>query len=87
MDAPGDVGASTESYGNDENDYFFVTYVKGAAALLGARRAAGPAKWDAALRCYVTANAWRIANPSDFEKAIGKLPRAVAVLRQAGALR
>jgi hypothetical protein len=87
LDAPGDVDASTESYGHDVNDYYFLTYNKGAAALLAARQAAGPASWDVALRCYVAANAWRIANPSDLQKAIAKFPNAIAVLRKAGALR
>jgi hypothetical protein len=85
--APGDVDASTESYGDDVNDYYFNTYNKGAAALFAARKAAGAAKWDAALRCYVAANAWRIASPSDLQKAIAKLPAAIAVLRSAGALK
>jgi aminopeptidase N len=75
-----------ESYGNDMDTYYLVTYYKGAAALAAARAAAGPARWDAAVRCYVAANAWRIANPNDFEAAIAKFPTAVAILRQAGAL-
>ncbi|WP_375480827.1 M1 family aminopeptidase [uncultured Jatrophihabitans sp.] len=83
---PGRVGSSTESYGADERGYYATTYDKGAAALEAARTAAGPAKFDAALRCYVAANAWRIAKPADLQKALGKLPAAVAVLRKAGAL-
>ena len=85
--SPLPVDASTESYGNDVNGYYATTYDKGAAALFAARRAAGPAKWDAALRCYVAANAWRIANPSDLRAALADLPAAVAELRKAGALR
>jgi hypothetical protein len=85
--APGDVDASTESYGDDVNGYYFTTYNKGAAALFAARDAAGAARWDAALRCYVAANAWRIASPSDLQKAIAKLPGAIAALRSAGALK
>jgi hypothetical protein len=86
LNAPGPVDASTESYGQDENDYYFITYNKGSAALEAARQAAGPAKWDAALRCYVAKNAWRIVVPSDLEAAIKNLPAAVSVLQQAGAL-
>ncbi len=85
--APGDVDASTESYGPRAGAYFFTTYNKGAAALEAARQAAGPAQWDAAIRCYVAANAWRIANPIDVRKALAGLPAAIAVLRDAGALR
>ncbi|MEO6885964.1 MAG: M1 family aminopeptidase, partial [Jatrophihabitantaceae bacterium] len=64
---PGAVDRSAESYGADMNDYYYITYDKGAAALHAARAAAGPAQWDAAVRCYVAANAWQIANPSDFK--------------------
>lgn len=85
--APGNVDASTESYGGDTQRYYFTTYNKGAAALEAAREAAGPAKWDAALRCYVAKNAWRIANPSDLQAALAGLPAGIAVLRKAGALR
>jgi hypothetical protein len=86
LTAPGTVDRSVESYGTDVRSYYFVTYSKGAAALFAARQAAGPSAWDRALRCYVNRNAWRIAEPSDFAAAISSLPRAVAVLRTAGAL-
>jgi hypothetical protein len=87
LSAPGPVDASTESYGYDANDYYFLTYNKAAAALFAARRAAGPARFDAALRCYTAHNAWRIANPSDLRAALQHLPAAITVLKQAGALR
>jgi hypothetical protein len=81
------VDASTESYGFDENRYYFVTYNKGADALFAARQAAGPAKFDAAIRCYVAANAWRIADPDDLRAALVRLPAAISQLERAGALR
>jgi hypothetical protein len=84
--APGTVDESAESYGDNVDDYYFVTYSKGAAALHEARAVAGAARWDAAIRCYVNKNAWRIANPPDFAAAIKQFPKAVAVLQQAGAL-
>jgi hypothetical protein len=87
LTAPGNVDASTESYGDDMDGYYFTTYDKGAAALSAAREAAGPAKWDAALRCYVARNAWRIANPRDLRTALAGLPAAIKVLEGAGALR
>ncbi len=87
LQTPGAVDASTESYGNNVNGYYFTTYNKGAAALFAARTAGGAARWDAALRCYAAANAWRIANPSDLQKAIAGMPAAVDALRQAGALK
>jgi aminopeptidase N len=86
LTAPGRVDSSTESYGTNMYAYYFTTYNKGAAALAAARTAAGPAAWDAALRCYINANAWRIATPKDLAAAIEHLPKALAVLRKAGAL-
>ncbi len=86
LHAPGPVDRSAESYGTDGDRYYFITYFKGSAALAAARDAAGAARWDAALRCYVAANAWRVADPADLERAIAALPAAVRVLRAAGAL-
>lgn len=87
LNAPGNVDSSTESYGHDEQGYYFTTYNKGSAALEAARQAAGPAKFDAALKCYVAKNAWRIVEPSDLEAALKNLPAAIAVLHKAGALK
>ena len=83
---PGEVGDSTTDYGADEQTYYSVTYAKGAAAITAARRAAGAAKFDAAIRCYVNANAWRIAQPKDLAVQLAGLPAAVKVLQDAGAL-
>ncbi|MFL6130563.1 MAG: M1 family aminopeptidase [Mycobacteriales bacterium] len=83
---PGQVGDSTTSYGNDERSYYATVYAKGAAALTAARQAAGAQRFDAAVRCYVNANAWRIARPADLQRALTGLPAAIAVLREAGAL-
>ena len=60
----------------DDGDYFAVVYDKGGAALLAARDAAGPEAFDAAIRCYVDANAWRIATPDDVDAALADLPAA-----------
>jgi Peptidase family M1 domain len=86
LNMPGNVDAPTASYGSYETLYYTVTYGKGSAALQAARAAAGPARFDAAIRCYVNANAWRIANPSDLEAALHNLPAAISVLRKAHAL-
>jgi hypothetical protein len=86
LTAAGTVDRSTESYGANAGAYYFVTYNKGSAALGAARTAAGASRWDAAIRCYVRRNAWRIANPSDLAAALRNLPTAIAVLRKAGAL-
>jgi hypothetical protein len=86
LNEPGDVDKPTASYGGQESQYYEVTYTKGAAALHAAREAAGAEKFDAAIRCYVNANAWRIANPSDLAAALKSLPAAVDVLRKAHAL-
>src|SRR5207244_1372770 len=85
-DARGDVGAGINDF-PDAQAYFATVYYKGAAALNEARQAAGPQRFDAALRCYVNANAWRIARPADLAAALKDLPAALAVLRKAGALR
>ena len=83
---PGKVGDSTTHYGGHESAYYNTTYGKGAAALIAARAAGPPDKFDAALRCYVNANAWRIAKPADLAKALAGLPASIKVLHQAGAL-
>jgi hypothetical protein len=69
-----------------ERTYYRSVYVQGAAALLRARQLVGAARFDAAIRCYVRANAHRVARPGDLLRALKGLPAAVAVLRQAGAL-
>ena len=53
---------------------------------MAARSAAGPEKFDAAIRCYVNANAWSVADPADLARQLAGLPEAVRVLRAAGAL-
>ncbi|HVE29182.1 MAG TPA: M1 family aminopeptidase [Mycobacteriales bacterium] len=83
---PGKVGDSTTDYGGNEKAYYNTTYGKGAAALIAARDAGPPDKFDAALRCYVNANAWRIAKPADLAWALAALPASTKVLQQAGAL-
>ncbi|SFO98733.1 Peptidase family M1 [Geodermatophilus dictyosporus] len=81
----GDVGAAMDEFDGTER-YFDVVYGKGGAALLAARQAAGPPAFDAALRCYVQANAWTIATPADLAAALADLPAALDVLVRAGAL-
>jgi hypothetical protein len=73
-----------EQLGN--STYFRAVYLQGASALLRARAAVGSAKFDSALRCYVNAEAHRVARPADLVRALARLPAALAVLRQAGAL-
>ncbi len=86
LSLPGAVDRPTASYGADAADYYRITYDKGAAALHAARAAAGATEFDAAIRCYVNANAWRIATPADLATALSGLPAATAVLKQAQAL-
>jgi hypothetical protein len=66
--------------------YDDVVYAKGAAALVKARLAAGAAPYDAAIRCYVNAQAWKVASSADVAAAFKNLPAALAVLRKAGAV-
>jgi hypothetical protein len=81
----GDVGGSMASF-PDDRAYVTAVYGKGAAMLLTARQQAGAEAFDAALRCYVDAQAWGIATPADVGTALADLPAALAVLQQAGAL-
>jgi len=83
---PGPVGGSMESWGDDVNGYYGTVYSKGGAALLTARTAAGAAAFDAAMRCYVRANAWTVATPDDVARALSDLPAALAILRKARAI-
>lgn len=70
----------------DDGDYVATVYGKGAAMLLTARQAAGPAAFDAAVRCYADDRAWATATPEDVAEALADLPAAVDVLVAAGAL-
>jgi len=81
----GAVGGSMADF-PDDGDYFPVVYDKGGSALLAARAAAGPEAFDAAIRCYVDANAWSIATPEDVYAALDDLPAALAPLIDAQAL-
>jgi hypothetical protein len=81
----GAVGAAIGDF-PDDDQYFSVVYDKGEAALLTARQAAGGAAFDAAVRCYLNAEAWRIATPRDVGAVLGRLPAASGVLVHAGAL-
>jgi hypothetical protein len=85
---PGEVGATMEQFADEQagGEYFDVVYGKGGAALLTAREAAGPDEFDAAIRCYVDANAWTIATPADLLTVLADLPAAVAVLDDAEAI-
>jgi hypothetical protein len=82
---PGDVGASMGAF-PDDRSYLTAVYGKGAAMLLTARQAAGPEAFDAALRCYIDAQAWTTATPADVARALADLPAAIDVLVTAGAL-
>ncbi|MEP6853782.1 MAG: M1 family aminopeptidase [bacterium] len=86
LNLPGRVDTATTAYGADGPRYYRTTYDKGAAALRTAREAAGADRFDAAIRCYVSAYAWTIADPADLARALSGLPAALSVLRRAGAL-
>ncbi len=80
------VGRSMASFGRDYVLYQAVVYGAGTTALHAARAAVGGAAFDAAVRCYVRTEAWKIATPADFAKQLTTLPAALAVLRKAGAV-
>lgn len=81
---PGDIGASMGEF-RTTDEYLSVVYGKGRAALATARAAAGGDAFDAALRCYLNAQAWQIAVPDDVAAVLVDLPEALAVLDEAGA--
>jgi aminopeptidase N len=85
LERPGDVGGSMAAF-PDDRSYVTAVYGKGAAMLLTAREAAGAEDFDAALRCYVDAQAWTTATPADVARALADLPAALDVLVAAGAL-
>jgi aminopeptidase N len=70
----------------DEQTYFRSVYLQGAGALGEARDAVGGKPFDKAIRCYVNAQAHRVARPADLAAALRKLPDALKVLRRAGAI-
>jgi hypothetical protein len=85
LGTPGEVGAAMDQF-DSAAGYVRRVYGKGGAALVIAREAAGAEAFDAALRCYVDANAWTIATPDDVARALQDLPAALDVLTEAGAL-
>lgn len=84
LETPGDIGDSMGGF-PDTDEYFAVVYGKGRAALTAAREAAGADAFDAALRCYINAQAWQIAVPDDVAAALSELPEATQILDDAGA--
>ncbi len=83
---PRPVDSPVTAFVPNQAGYEDIIYTKGAAALLEARVQAGAAPFDAALRCYINAEAWKNAVPADVAAALAKLPAALAVLRKAGAI-
>jgi aminopeptidase N len=81
----GAVGRPMSYWTRHRDDYSRVVYAKGAGALLTAREQ-GPVLFDALLRCYVAANAYRVVSPDDLARALAPMPPALRVLREAGAL-
>ena len=85
----GDLGQPMShwlEYDRPSRAYVRGVYDAGADALIDARRQAGAARFDAALRGYLVTNAHQIATPGDVEAAFADLPEVLAVLHQAGAL-
>ncbi|HEV2889256.1 MAG TPA: M1 family aminopeptidase [Frankiaceae bacterium] len=81
------VGAPMTYWEPRTSAYYRSVYVQGAAMLLRARRAAGAARWDRTMRCYVAAMAYRVATPEDVRRAFAAYPAAVALMRRMGAVR
>ena len=73
--------ASSRRPGEAYND---AVYAAGGDILIEARDAAGHDAFDAALRGYVRANAYRVATPKDFTAAFAHLPKVTEALRDYG---
>ncbi|HEU0129411.1 MAG TPA: M1 family aminopeptidase [Mycobacteriales bacterium] len=86
LDAKGDVGRPMSYWEHHRDDYGKVVYAKGAAALIAARDTVGAAAFDRRLRCYVAANAYRVATPAHLAAVLAPFPDAVRILTEAGAL-
>jgi Peptidase family M1 domain len=84
---PRPVDLPVSAFEHDPLGYDRVVYFKGADALIAARQQTGAAVFDAALRCYVRSYAWKVASPPNFANAMRALPKALAALRKAGAIR
>jgi hypothetical protein len=82
---PGEVGRG-DGRVRHRRGYFGRVYRKGGAALLAARETAGAEAFDAALRCYVDANAWTIATPTTSRGRWPTCPRRSTSSPSAGAL-
>ncbi|MGW0229580.1 M1 family aminopeptidase [Actinopolymorpha singaporensis] len=82
------VGESMAWYASLRNPDLYAAgvYRQGGAMLHRARKAAGPATFDRLLRGYLNANAHRIATPRDFARAFASRPKAIAILREYGAI-
>jgi hypothetical protein len=83
----GRTGAPMTFWESRQSIYFRSIYIQGAVALLRARRAAGAAAFDNALRCHIRRNAHRITTPNDLRVSLERLPAAIRILTAAGALR
>lgn len=80
------VGKPMTFWDERPDDYGAGVYRQGATMLFEARRKAGAAAWDAAMRAYVAQNAHRIVRPDDFVEAVDHLPQAGATLKKYGAV-
>jgi hypothetical protein len=81
------VGQPMSYWETRQSSYYRSVYVQGARALLEARKADGnPVAFDNAIRCYVRAQAHRIARPSLLARQLEHLPKARAKLVFWGAL-
>lgn len=86
---PGAVGESMAFFADQRRSsraYVRTVYEDGGRALAEARSAAGPERFDEAVRRYLVENAHGVATPGDLERALQDLPEALDVLREYGAL-
>jgi hypothetical protein len=88
-DALGNVGqpiAFWTDHPRPGSVYVDAVYDLGGAALVEARERAGEDEFDAALRGYLSRNAYTVATPDDVATAFADLPDVLELLREVGAL-
>ena len=85
--AAGDIGRPMSFFATSrhpDDAYNESVYGAGADVLIEARDAAGHDAFDAALRNYLAANAYRVAAPADFAAAFAGLPAVTSALKKYG---
>ena len=83
---PGEVGGSMAEFEGRPASTSTSSTARAGPRCWPPARPSAPEAFDAALRCYIDANAWSVATPADVAVALADLPEALVVLGQAQAV-